>query len=176
MTSSDSSTGSATRRKVLGWGGLGAVGGIAAYLGWSQNGEAPHAQATHAATPPTPKPATVAETAAVAEEPAATAASGSIERAAFVPHVQSEFTLIHEGDNSATCRLIEVSPETRITSGKQSYVAFTLLFEASPFFLREGGNCRVQHSKMGEMQFYLSPVGKPGRTALLEAAFTLAAA
>lgn len=172
MTSSESSAGSTTRRKLLGWGGLGTLGGLAVYLGWSRTGDAPpHVQAS---ATPMPKPAPAVAQTVVKDEPVAAASTSLFEREAFVPHVRSEFTIIHEGDDSASCRLLEVSPETRISSGKQNYTSFTLLFEADSFFLREGGICRVKHAKMGEMQFFLSPVGKSGRKALLEAAFTLA--
>lgn len=111
---------------------------------------------------------------ATTAEPAPSEASTAFGRDAFVPHVNSEFTIIHEGNDSTTCRLITVGEELRMTSSKQNYSSFSLLFEAQPTFLRQGGFCRVQHAKMGEMQFFLSPVGITGRTAFLEAIFNLA--
>lgn len=162
----------ATRRKLLGLGLLGLTGGLASYLGWMRLGGAARAVRPEMASLHKAMPVEVEN--AETPEPAASQPSTLFEREAFLPHVNSEFTIIHEGHDSASCRLIEVGEESRTSSGKQTYVSFSLLFEAQPAFLREGGFCKVEHVKMGEMQFFLSPVGKPGRTALLEAVFNLA--
>jgi hypothetical protein len=170
---SDSSPASATRRHLLGWSGVAGIATLAAYLGWNRSGPLPQA-ATTAVKPrnsPT-NPAHAAEAEADAPPPAVIV--NEFSREAFLPHLDTDFTLIHEGDTSAECRLVAVSPETRISSSKQTYTSFTILFAAEPTFLREGGICRVKHAKMGEMQIFLSPVGKPGATARLEAAFTQA--
>lgn len=173
MTPSDSSAGNATRRKVLGWGGVGAIGGLAAYLGWSRDSRSP--QATALPKPAAAAPAAPAVAPQVNEAPATAApAATAFSREAFLPHVNSNFTVVQEGVDSGTCRLVEVGPASRISSRTQAYTCFTLVFEADFFFLREGGICKVRHEQMPEMQFFLSPVGRPGRKMLLEAAFTQA--
>jgi hypothetical protein len=170
---SDSSVASAMRRKILGLGGVAGVATLATYLGWTRNSTAPQASAP--ATPPHPahsfKPHASEP---VAEAPQQPVADTAFSRDAFVPHLNTDFNIIHVGDDSAQCRLIEVSAERRISSGKQTYAAFTLLFSAGPLFLRDGGICRVKHKAMGEMEFFLTPVGKPGAKTMLEAAFTQA--
>ncbi len=162
------------RRKILGLSSLAGLGALATYLGWNRSSPAPHATAP--ASPPRPLSSTTPHHAEqVPETPPQPVADTTVfRRDAFVPHLNSDFTIIHAGDDSAECRLIEVSPERRISSAKQTYTSFTLLFTAGPAFLREGGICRVKHKEMGEMQFFLSPVGKPGAKTMLEAAFTQA--
>lgn len=161
------------RRNLLGWGSVTGVAALAAYLGWTRS--SPQPLTPPSAVKPHAVPASPAHTAeTVTEEPPQAEAVTAFSREAFLPHLQTDFTLIHVGDSSAECRLVEVSPETRIASGKQAYACFTILFAAAPSFLREGGICRVKHAKMGEMQLFLTPVGKPGETTRLEAAFTQA--
>lgn len=173
MNSPENPASKATRRKVLTLSGLGAVAGVATYLGWARISVAPHVASSTTKTPvAAAKPMPIEE--ALPAETAGAEAARLFEREAFVPHVNSEFTIIHEGDDSASCRLIEVGAASRMSSSKQTFSSFTLLFEAQPSFLRAGGFCKVQHAKMGEMQFFLSPVGKPGQKALLEAVFSLA--
>lgn len=167
---SDLSAASAKRRKLLGWGGGTFIAALATYLGWQRSSQTPPTSSP--AVPARAKPQQAAP--AVAEAPPQPASPGVFSREAFVPHLNTSFTLVHEGGASAECRLLEVSPEKRITAPKQTYTSFTLLFEAKPTFLRNGGICRVKHSAMSEMQIFLSPVGKPGAKTLLEAAFTLA--
>ncbi|OYW70611.1 MAG: hypothetical protein B7Z37_30220 [Verrucomicrobia bacterium 12-59-8] len=173
MNSPFASSGSraTTRRKLLGISSLGLAGGVATYLGWTRSSGVP--QPVQPAATPSPKTKPVAMEETPPPEPAAPAPT-LFQREAFLPHVDSEFTLIHEGDATASCRLLSVGPESRTSSSKQTYSSFSLLFEAQPTFLRDGGLCQVEHTVMGQMQFFLSPVGKPGRTALLEAVFNLA--
>lgn len=172
MNSSPSSASSATRRKLLSLGGIGTLGGVAAYFGWSRSEVSPQVQASAMPSPvATPRPPAPVE--ALTEEAVSSPASGVFNRNAFIPHLRSDFTLVHPGDDSAVCRLLEVGPESRISTPKGDYISFTLLFEANSAFLPEGGICRVQHAKMDKMEFFVSPIGKPGKKALLEAVFNL---
>lgn len=173
MTSSDPPPGSATRRKLLGWSGVGAVGAVAAYLGWSRSSSSVRPRDSVMQSPPA-KPAISSTPEEPLEQPAPAAAAAAFDREAFVPHLNSDFTVVQEGRDSGTCRLVEVGPASRIASRTQAYTCFTLVFEADFLFLREGGLCKVQHAQMPEMQLFLSPVGRPGRKVLLEAVFTQA--
>lgn len=168
---SDSSVASSMRRKILGLGGVAGVATLATYLGWTRNSPAPQASAPAAPPHPAFKPHASEP---LAEAPQQPVAATIFSRDAFLPHLNTDFTIIHVGDDSAQCRLIEVSAERRISSSKQTYASFSILFSAGPLFLRDGGICSVKHKEMGEMQIFLTPVGKPGAKTMLEAAFTQA--
>ncbi len=170
MNAPETSAASATRRKILALGGVGTVAGVAAYLGWDKS------SAPQVASAPKPAPA-AATTPAAPTAPAATPSDAglSFSRDAFVPHLNSEFSLQPEEGKAGKCKLIEVSEETSITAPKKTYKSFSLTFEADAAFLRDGGLCQVTHPQMGRMDFFLSPFGKTAKKARLQAIFTLAA-
>ena len=172
LTSSTSSAASVMRRKILGWGGATSIAALVTYLGWNRGTVKPGTPAQAAPHPALPSDArhSTAQTEA-AQEPVE---DTTFTREAFLPHLNTDFTIIPEGMNASECRLIEVSAERRISSPKTTYISFTLLFSASPTFLPAGGTCRIKHKKMDEMMLFLSHVGKPGTKTMLEAAFTQA--
>jgi hypothetical protein len=86
----------------------------------------------------------------------------------FSPHVRSEFQVADYG----SLRLIEVSPASELRNGPVSYAAFTLLFEGPTDLVTPEGIHRLKHEVLGEMDLFLSPVGRPGLRAYYEAAFT----
>jgi len=156
-----------SRRHLIAWGGAAAATGLAAYLGW-----------------PTDEKAVVADTTATAKAPVATqqpaevapVPAGPIHRDLFVPHLNSQFTLKHDASASAACKLVEVSPASVMKTAKGTFVAFSLVFESHPAFLKDGGTCEVTHPSLEPMQIFLTPVGKAKKDkAWLEAAFTLRA-
>lgn len=87
----------------------------------------------------------------------------------FLPHLQSHFQVA----NHFPLRLAEISPETGLRNGAISYTAFTLLFEGPANCDTPEGIHRLQHEVLGEMDLFLSPVGRPSTRACYEAAFTL---
>jgi len=101
--------------------------------------------------------------------------AGPIHRDLFVPHLNSEFTFKHNAAATAACKLVEVSPATVMNTGKGTFVAFTLLFEAHKDFLTQGGTCRVSHPELSEMEFHVTAIGNGKKKHLLEACFTLKA-
>lgn len=159
---------SPSRRHLIAWGGATAVGGLAAYLGWP-------ADSPPSSTAPGVTPAKVAaEKQQPAEVPPVPA--GPFNRDLFVPHLNSEFTLKANASASATCKLVEVSPASVMKTPKGTFVAFSIVFESHPDFLKDGSICEVTHPGLQPMQLFVSPVGKAKKDkTLLEAAFTLRA-
>lgn len=87
----------------------------------------------------------------------------------FLPHLQGHFQVA----NHSPLRLSEISPSTGLRNGAISYTAFTLLFEGPANCDTPEGIHRLRHEVLGEMDLFLSPVGRPGNRACYEAAFTL---
>jgi hypothetical protein len=146
---------SPTRRRILGWTGIGALAGAAGYLGLPaiRKTESP-APASSAARP---RPASSAAQ-SVADP------SGS-ER--FLPHLGSEFQL-EAPSLSAVCRLVEVSG-TEITDAPTArYATYSLLFAAPQDFPAESRIYRVTHAHMETMELFLSPVGRSDERIHLE--------
>ncbi|MBL9132631.1 MAG: hypothetical protein JNG86_15605 [Verrucomicrobiaceae bacterium] len=155
-----------SRRHLIVWSGAAAATGLATYLGWPSGEQAVEAPADRTAkgAVATQKPAEVAPV-----------PSGPINRDLFIPHLNSEFTVKHNTDATAACKLIEVSPASVMKTSKGTFVAFTLLFEAHEAFLKGGGTCQVSHPALSQMEFHLTPVGDRKKKHLLEACFTLRA-
>lgn len=155
-----------SRRHLIVWGGAAAATGLAAYLGWPSGEKSAEDRAVTTAK----SEVTLQQPAEVAPVPA-----GPIHRDLFVPHLNSEFTLKHDTEATAACKLVSVSPATVMKTDKGHLVAFSLLFEAHRTFLTQGGICRVSHPELSEMEFYLTPIGDGKKKHLLEACFTLRA-
>lgn len=95
------------------------------------------------------------------------------DREAFVPHLNTDFTLRQSAVSSAACELVEVSPAKEMQTDKGAFVSFSLLFAApNNHFLINGGTCRVTHPALAEMEFFLTPVGNGKKKHLIEACFT----
>ncbi len=158
---------SATRRRILLWAAFAtSATGIAAFLGRARLGipSSPSVAAGPASEPD------LAEAKATTLDPTALPAEG---HPVYTPLLNTEFTLERPGETTATCRLVEVSPVRTMQTPKGDFTSFTLLFEAKPGVLSEGGICRVGHPELVPMEIFLSPVGRPdGGKVLLEAAFT----
>ncbi|MFN7562526.1 MAG: DUF6916 family protein [Prosthecobacter sp.] len=155
------------RRQFLVWGAAATTTGVAAYLGLPNRGGNEISSR-----------GTASEKAIATQKPAEVAPmpKGPIHRDLFLPHLNSEFTLKLNASARAACKLVEVSPATVMKTAKGTFVAFSLMFESHPGFLRDGGTCEVTHPDLQPMQLFLSPVGMAKKDkALLEAAFTLRA-
>jgi hypothetical protein len=87
----------------------------------------------------------------------------------FLPHLRDPFDIEGHGP----MRLIEISPATALHNGAISYTAFTLLFEAPENCDTPEGIHRLRHATLGEMDLFLTPVGRPAARTCYEAAFTL---
>ena len=98
-----------------------------------------------------------------------------LDREAFLPYLNSEFTLRHNPDGTAACKLVEVSPATVMKTEKGTFLAFSLLFKADSAFLTSGSICHVSHLQLADMEIFLAPVGNGKKKHLLEACFTLRA-
>jgi hypothetical protein len=168
---SDSSAGfSRTRRTLIGFGGVGLITGVAGYLGLKNFGS-PAAQ-TVSERQKTTRTSTN-------EEPISPTAETVLEISAqgFEAYLNTEFVVVpNDGvSGEVPCRLIEVSKETRMETFKGAFRSFSLVFEAAPDFLREGGICKLRHNELSEMELFLSPIGDAKSKNRLEAAFTLRA-
>ena len=87
----------------------------------------------------------------------------------FVPHLRSAF----EVAGSPPLRLVEISEASDLKNGAISYTAFTLLFEGPANCDTPEGIHRLRHETLGEMDLFLSPVGRSATRTCYEAAFTL---
>lgn len=158
---------SATRRRILLWAAFAtSAAGIAAFLGRARQGMP--SSPSVAGGPASETDLAGAE--ATTLDPAALPAEG---HPVYSPLLNTEFTIERPGEPLATCLLVEVSPVRTMRTHKGDFTSFTLLFEAKPGILGEGGICRVGHPELAPMEIFLSPVGRPGGgRILLEAAFT----
>lgn len=160
MPSHDSLNDHPTRRRILCMGGIGAVGGLACYLGWPQKKEK---LATAAKTPVSTSPASPRLD--ESEPQQISQRSGGIRREDFLPHLKSAFQL----DSAGTCTLIQVGAAEKMTSPTGDYLSFSLLFTAPADFITESKIHRLTHPKMEAMDLFISPVGDSKERVYLEA-------
>ncbi|MES2441063.1 MAG: hypothetical protein V4584_18515 [Verrucomicrobiota bacterium] len=161
MPASIHSAASPTRRRILGWSGAGALGGIACYLGWPENGATLPVSEKNS---PTTSPASQSPEAPVT--PDAPSLSGMMRRDDFVPHVTSEFRLESAG---TSCKLVEVGEEQKTAAPAAEFVSFSLLFSAPRECVVESQVHQLTHGTLGTLQLFLSPVGNSKEHVYLEA-------
>jgi hypothetical protein len=152
-----------TRRRILGWGGIGVMAGVAGYLGWPKN-PSPAIPASDGSDQPTGTHSPATADAGATEEPPGTWAG----REAFIPHLNSEFQL-ESPAVSTVCRLVEVSAEDLLESPTARFASFSLLFSAPVNFAAESRIYRLTHPRMEPLDLFLSPVGKSTGHIALEA-------
>jgi hypothetical protein len=160
--SSASGTSSFTRRRILGWGGVGAVGAITGYLTWPRHEDGPAAVAPVTQSVPVadhPQESTGSETPSHA---------GVIGREDFLPHLKSTFVL----DSGVSCTLAEVGAARKLVGPTAEFTCFSLLFTAPAGLTPDSRIHRLTHRKMGELELFLSPIGLSGEVTHLEAVFT----
>jgi hypothetical protein len=151
-----------TRRRILGIGSAGAVGGLACYLGW------PSGKISQTAAVVAPRqgfsvaPADIPETSP--SEPALV--PGALRRDDFLPHLNTRFQLGTAGD---TCMLIEVGDARKLVSPTAEYVSFSLLFAAPAGSAIDGVTQLLRHPKLDTMELFISPVGQSKEHVHLEA-------
>ncbi|MEO5714172.1 MAG: hypothetical protein ABIT37_11850 [Luteolibacter sp.] len=162
MPTQESSNHSFTRRRILGLGGAGAVGGLACYLGW-QGRETPQTAAVSA--PRREAPATQVEIPETAQS-AAAHATGALRRDDFLPHLNSQFRL---GSAGETCKLVEVGAAQKFMGTTAEFVSFSLLFAAPAGFVAESRIHPLGHAKLETMELFISPVGHSKEHVYLEA-------
>jgi hypothetical protein len=162
--SSAPATSSFTRRRILGWGGVGAVGAITGYLGWPRHdsGSGAVAPVTEVVSDP------VADRPLEAAQAGAPSQTGVIGRDRFLPHLKSAFVL----DSGVSCTLAEVGAARKLVGLAAEFTSFSLLFTAPAGFTQESRIHRLTHREMGELELFLSPIGLSGEVTHLEAAFS----
>ena len=149
---------SLTRRRILGWGSAGTIGGIACYLGWPR----PESGSVTEVKQPLPKAS------ATTPEPQPSApptVSGGIRRDDFLPHLKSTFQL----DSGNRCTLVEVSAAMETASATASFTSFSLLFAAPADSPVESRVHQLTHPQMGTLDLFISPVGQSKEHVYLEA-------
>jgi hypothetical protein len=155
-------TSSCTRRRILGWGGAGALGGLAGYLGL---------QSREAGGITDAKPRAAESTAAISGQSAdnrTELSAGGNRREDFLPHLKSTFEL----DTGVSCTLVEVSAGREIASPTAVFTSFSLLFNAPAGVEMESGIHHLTHPLMGALDLFLSPVGRSAERTHLEAVFS----
>lgn len=151
-----------TRRRILGLGGLGAVGGLAFCLGWHD--DKPEETAARDAEIPSPHPQPGAT--AHAEPEGSPVAPGVLRREDFLPHLNSEFRI---GPSETACTLVEVGPSQTQVGKDARFISFSLLFSAPRSFAADGEIQRLVHGKLETIELFLSPVGRADERIHLEA-------
>lgn len=152
----DHSPSSLSRRRILGWSGIGILAGAFGYLGLPAMRKAEN-------------PAPAGSAARPRSEPSAPAPPADLTgRDRFLPHLDSEFRL-EAPSLSATCRLVEVSETEIMVAPSARYASYSLLFSATKDFLAESRIYRLSHDRMETMELFLSPVGRSGDRVHLEA-------
>ncbi len=139
-----------SRRRILSWGGAGAAGGLASYLGWSASAFA------SAETPP----------------PASPPAGATVGREIYLPHLKSKFRLSSAALAATDCTLVEVGATRRSGSPAAEFNGFSLLFTAAAGFAGESAIYQVSHPELGAIELFLSPVGRSADQVTLEAVFS----
>ncbi len=161
-TSPDTSNSSPTRRRVLGWGGAGVIGGLASYWGWQQQ---PSETVIKAKTAVAPHSSESLPDSQSSETPSSV---GGIHREDFLPHLKSAFQL----DSVTRCTLIDVGVTQKLTSPTAEFTSFSLLFAVPITFVPESKIYQLTHQQMGPMEVFLSPIGVSKEQMHLEAVFS----
>ena len=168
MNSSPSQA-SPRRRVVLAGLGVGLGGVIAGAMGWQwAKGRTIFAKAPLPSRPQTSSPAS-----ADVPEPAEPVVV-DMTREWFEPYLNTDFRVKVSALTATTVKLTEVSPAQVITNKDKgvSYTTFSLTFTGPKSLSEESQIYRVQHEALGEMDLFLTPVGKHARERRLEAVFS----
>jgi hypothetical protein len=161
-SSTSPATSSFTRRRVLGWGGVGAFGAITGYFSWPRHELGSRVVLKGADVVP------VAENQVRTMPSAAGSQVRGMGRDAFVAHLESVFVL----ESGASCTLVEVGAARKLVAPSAEFTSFSLLFSAPAGFSAESRIYRLSHREMGEMDLFLSPVGYSKGKVSLEAIFS----
>lgn len=149
---------SPTRRTIVGAGGVALIAGITGISLWRKSGgEQQAAGVTKAPQPVKPDDTIAAHTDSTA--------------VSFNAHLNQEFS-ISGPSGEALCKLVEITPETRIQGKDKAWIGFSILFEAKPGFLNDGGICKVSREGFEPTEIFLTPVGRFENKTLLQAAFS----
>jgi hypothetical protein len=154
------------RRMMLAGLGAGMCAAVVGALRWPRTESAGNAERSPARPPRTGN----AEQASIPHSTGDDCAvPAQLSREWFLPHLQSRFQVA----DRSPLRLAEISPATGLRNGAISYTAFTLLFEGPANCDTPEAIHRLRHEVLGEMDLFLSPVGRSGTRVCYEAAFTL---
>ncbi len=161
--SPETSKSSPTRRRILGWGGAGMIGGLAGY--WGVRHQPSETEIKASTAPPLPSAATPPESPPDSPASKTPSHTGEIRRDDFLPHLKSAFQL----DSATRCTLVEVSAARKMISPTAEFTSFSLLFTAPTGFAADSKIYHLTHAKMGAMDLFLSPVGRSNEQLHLEA-------
>ncbi|WP_338285882.1 hypothetical protein [Luteolibacter sp. LG18] len=95
-----------------------------------------------------------------------------LSRAWFLPHLKSRFSMSLTGNSTVDMTLVEVGAESTLVNGADKYTAFSILFRAPQGSPSEDGTYHIRHQELGEMELFLTPVGRYTDHVRYEAAFT----
>lgn len=162
-TSSATSNTSPTRRRVLGWGGAGVIGGLAGYWGWQTTASK---TVIGASTDSTPSPAEKSSE-SLPDSPSSVtpARADGLRREDFVAHLKSAFQL----DSGAHCTLVEVGAAQKLVSPIAEFTSFSLLFTAPASSSADSRIYQLTHAEMGKLNLFISPIGRSNDCVYLEA-------
>lgn len=150
------------RRRILVWGGTGALGVIGAYLALPSSRQgAPRPTVATPGMPAANAPAEPNEAIL-----SAAAGHGDLQRERFLPYLNSDFQV---SGTSSPCRLIEVGKPIDTPSHQGHFISYSLMFRAPLDAAFDSGTHRVSHAHLGEFDLFLSSVGHHDSLMHLEA-------
>ena len=161
MKDSDASSHPMTRRRLLGWGGTAALGGVACYLGWPESSESPANTAANGTSRPN-NDSIVAKYKATEESEV----PGEYSHKRFAPHVGSDFQI---AALNTTCRLENVGDIFASSAPAGDFVSFSLVFSTVAGSPVESAIHALQHPVLGKIDLFLSPIGPGDEKLYLEA-------
>ncbi|MEO5914478.1 MAG: hypothetical protein ABIS50_09620 [Luteolibacter sp.] len=164
--SSDFNPSSLTRRRILGWGGAGAIGGLAGYLGLQPHESKNITPGKTAQTEPQLAAPGDSSQIEAASQNNTVPQAGVIRREDFLPHLKSLFRLESINTN---CTLVEVGEAQKQVSPTAEFTSFSLLFTALKGSIIESKIHQLAHGKMGTFDLFISPVGESNERVYLEA-------
>ncbi len=163
----ESPTSNCTRRRILGWGGAGALGGLAGYLGWPSEPTVRSQPQEISSTRERNRSGATPSEASISE----VAGDGSL-RDDFLPHLNSRFRIDSLSQTGVDCQLVEIGAMQQLSGNAGNFTSFSLLFTAPVEFAAESRTYQVSHREMGVMEIFLSPVGSSENGLYLEAVFS----
>jgi hypothetical protein len=168
MTPISDSTSSCTRRRILGWGGAGVIGGLTGYWCWPRHEGGPVTAGTPASANANPLAVQPPESLTDSPPSESPPHAGGFHREDFLPHLKSAFQL----DSGTRCTLVEVSAAQKMVSPTAAFTSFSLLFTAPGDTATESKIHHLTHGQLGAMDLFLSPVGRSKEQVHLEAVYS----
>jgi hypothetical protein len=153
-----------SRRKFLAIASVAAVSGAGAGVLWYRSHSDPSAASAIRPFAGTSRNPVTPAGAATEQVPDGGVAVANREHEAFLQNVPSEFQVATDGEPSVSIRLKEVTKVRRQIVKGVPHDSFALLFDGPAEHPLSEVIHRFHHERLGDLEFFLSSYGKPGKT------------